>query len=313
MRILFVSDLHSSLNVWEQALKNANSNNADILILSGDHTGKYLIPIIETKNGWRANFGDNSYIFNNQDEVESFKEKKSRIGVYSRQLSAEEIKRMQEDENYFSKVFDQVIIEKLKEFLDLINNSEYCEKLNVLVSPGNDDPFFIDEILTKNENVNFFIGIENTIKILNYTFVNFEYTQPTPWETPRELSEKEITKRVEKLLQGHDLKNLIFNFHCPPYNTLIDKAPKLDKNLKPVVQAGQIEYDRIGSKSIKKLIEKYQPICSFHGHVHESPGVAKIGNTLCFNPGSEYDQGIFRGYIAEIDDNRVIDSWSIIK
>ena len=66
-------------------------------------------------------------------------------------------------------------------------------------------------------------------------------------------------------------------------------------------------------KAIRRIIEKYQPICSLHGHVHESPGKFNINKTICFNPGSEYERGILRGYIIEIDKHTVVDSWIIVK
>jgi uncharacterized protein len=64
-------------------------------------------------------------------------------------------------------------------------------------------------------------------------------------------------------------------FHCPPYNTGLDTL----HNNKP-----------IGSKAIRALLERTQPMVSLHGHIHESPymsGVywSKIGTCLTINPG----------------------------
>ena len=57
----------------------------------------------------------------------------------------------------------------------------------------------------------------------------------------------------------------------------------------------------VGSKTVRKIIEKYQPLLALHGHIHESPGFAKIGRTKCLNPGSEYGEGILKGFLVELD------------
>ncbi|RLG63511.1 hypothetical protein DRO02_06455 [archaeon] len=60
-----------------------------------------------------------------------------------------------------------------------------------------------------------------------------------------------------------------------------------------------------GSKSVRYVIEKYQPLVSLHGHIHESFGFCKIGRTYCVNPGSEYAEGILRAFLVEIDGKKV--------
>ena len=44
----------------------------------------------------------------------------------------------------------------------------------------------------------------------------------------------------------------------------------------------------------------YQPLLSVHGHIHESGGERRIGDTLCINPGSEANHGVLRGYLIDI-------------
>ncbi|MED4352429.1 hypothetical protein P9265_08795 [Schinkia azotoformans] len=55
-----------------------------------------------------------------------------------------------------------------------------------------------------------------------------------------------------------------------------------------------------GSKAIREAIERYQPLLSLHGNVHESRGVTRIGNTICINAGTDYDQGMLRGALIDI-------------
>ncbi|MEM2703502.1 MAG: hypothetical protein QXR45_10110 [Candidatus Bathyarchaeia archaeon] len=63
----------------------------------------------------------------------------------------------------------------------------------------------------------------------------------TPWKTPREYTEEELNKKLESLASS--IKNpelAIFNIHVPPYQTILDLAPQLDKELKVVTKGGKL-------------------------------------------------------------------------
>ncbi len=70
---------------------------------------------------------------------------------------------------------------------------------------------------------------------------------------------------------------------------------------------GQLMLTPVGSKAVRKCIEIYKPLLGLHGHVHEARGFSRIGKTLCFNPGSEYHEGILRGVLIQLDKNKVRD------
>ncbi len=44
-----------------------------------------------------------------------------------------------------------------------------------------------------------------------------------------------------------------------------------------------------------------------HGHIHKSKGFAKIGRTTCINPGSEYADGILRGALVNLSEEKLHD------
>jgi len=53
------------------------------------------------------------------------------------------------------------------------------------------------------------------------------------------------------------------------------------------------------------MIEKYQPLIGLHGHIHESPGMYKIGRTVCVNPGSEYAEGLLKAFLIDFEDGKI--------
>jgi len=57
--------------------------------------------------------------------------------------------------------------------------------------------------------------------------------------------------------------------------------------------------------AVRSTVEKHQPSLGLHGHIHESRGAIKIGNTLCVNPGSEYGEGILRGTIVNLEHRKI--------
>jgi hypothetical protein len=71
---------------------------------------------------------------------------------------------------------------------------------------------------------------------------------------------------LEQIIDGmasqvKNVKNCIFNLHCPPYNSGLDLAPKLEviKGEELPVSRGR-EMVPVGSVAVHKMIEKYHPL-----------------------------------------------------
>jgi Icc-related predicted phosphoesterase len=73
--------------------------------------------------------------------------------------------------------------------------------------------------------------------------------------------------------------------HSPPWGTRLDRL----YNGTPV-----------GSRAIRAFIERHRPPLTLHGHVHESPGVDRIGTTVSVNPGDSL--GGLRAVRVELGD-----------
>jgi uncharacterized protein len=142
--------------------------------------------------------------------------------------------------------------------------------------------------------------------------ISMEYVTPTPWNTPRETDEEGMKKKLdEKISWLKDVPNSIWNIHCPPKDTDIDLAPELNKDLKVMAGAEGVKMIHVGSQTVRDEIEKHQPMMGLHGHIHESSGFTYIGRTLCVNPGSEYGEGMLRGFIIELTPTEIVKYWKI--
>ena len=134
-------------------------------------------------------------------------------------------------------------------------------------------------------------------------------SNPTPWDTPREVPDEELGaahRRDRRRRRG--LPRVIFNFHAPPKDSSLDTAAELDWSTDPprvVTSGGTPVMYGAGSAAVRAAIEKYQPLLSLHGHIHESRGHVNLGRTVAVNPGSEYGEGLLRGALVTLQGDKV--------
>ncbi len=298
VKILFASDLHGSDIVFKKFINAGLTYGVDAMIIGGDITGKALHPIIDLGNG--------QYEFEGKtvsDVKQIISEIRSR-GDYYVIVSKSEYEEMANNKKLIDEAFKRAIIEVLLGWDRIASEKLKEKKIPIYINLGNDDPEYLFDVLKQTES--FRVTEGEVIDIKGHEMISYGYVNPTPWNTPRELPEDELYKRLET--EVNKLKNVegaIFNFHAPPVNTNLDNAPLLDENLKPVIRGGMVVYTHVGSFAVRKIIEKYQPLVGLHGHIHESRGFDRIGRTMVFNPGSEYDAGILHALYLVLSGNKV--------
>ncbi|UCH89461.1 MAG: metallophosphoesterase [Thermoplasmata archaeon] len=122
--------------------------------------------------------------------------------------------------------------------------------------PGNCDPPNLHDIYDKGTSINLhgksiehegfrFVGWGGSNKSLN-----------TPFENP----ESNILESLEPVLKKAtktDTEPVILLSHCPPHGYL------------DVVPSGQ----HVGCTSIAELVDKYRPVLTVCGHIHEAKGI----------------------------------------
>src|SRR3989338_1887124 len=169
---------------------------------------------------------------------------------------------------------DEIMLEKLKSYYkknkfdyvficgDITNHSvSFAEDVivafpNCFLVPGNNEPQAVMDFLKTKDN---YIHEKRVELRDGLNVVGFGYSNITPFGTPNEYSESEIYERMSKLKIDN---NTLLITHCPPYGYFDEVRGK-----------------RIGSSSIKRIVEEKQPLAILCGHVHEYEGVAKVGRT----------------------------------
>jgi Icc-related predicted phosphoesterase len=303
-RFLFSSDFHGSEAVWRKFLNAARHFELDALVLSGDMTGKIMIPIIrQPDRTYRAYMHGKDYVLTDGELAEF--QHRARMACYLPYVcDPDEAERIRTDEQYREDLFERLEVEIVRHWLSLIPERvpPHCR---VIISPGNDDKFSIDEAIRADPHVIF--GEEEVVALDDeHEVLCCGWANRTPFDSPRECDEEELYRKLKAVAERvRDPSRAIFCIHVPPYQTAIDEAPQLDENRRPVIHMGRPVMIPAGSKAVRRIIEEYQPLLSLHGHIHESPGFARIGRTQCLNPGSEYGEGIFKGFLVEVEGSRI--------
>jgi len=267
-------------------------------------TGKLIIPIFNQPDGTYKStlFGEESIL--RESDLPEYEKKIRKLSYLPYRTTQEEAAKIAEDEDLRERVFERLQINVIKEWLGLVPQ-KVPSRCRVILTPGNDDVLAIDDVIRADPNVTY--GEEEVVFLDDeHEVACCGWSNPTPWHTPRECSEEELLQKLERTVaKVKNVETAVFCFHCPPYDSQIDVAPKLTEDLRPVYAHGKPLMVPVGSKSVRAVIQRYQPLIGLHGHIHESSGYVRIGRTQCVNPGSEYGEGILRAYLVELNGPKI--------
>lgn len=310
-RVFFATDVHGSERTFRKFINAGKFYEAEVLIMGGDILGKLAIPIIREGDGrFRATLQGRTEILEGEAGLRGLEDRLGTLGYYSKVMSEGEFRHTQSDPEAVESLFKDLARRRLEAWVDLAETRLSGTGIRCFVTGGNDDFPEVLEALYADGRKSIF-GCEGKIVSLDgeHTMISMGFSTPTPWRTPREVSDEELGEMIEAMAaQVADLGRCIFNFHDPPVDSSLDTCPMLDWSTDPpsqIVRGGQVVLFGAGSRSVRKAIETHQPALGLHGHIHESPGAVKIGRTLCVNPGSEYGEGILRGVLMTIADGEV--------
>jgi Icc-related predicted phosphoesterase len=305
IRLIQTADLHGSNAAFRKFLAAARQHGANHAIISGDLTGKAIVPIIRRDGRHEAwLFGVRERVETTAD-LERLRKKIGDVGMYDHLCDLDEARALEADPQALHRLFVTKMNARLEEWLSLAGEVLGPAGIPLWLIPGNDDDLAVDEVLARAP---YGRNVDHQVVELDehHELVSMGDTSMTPWACPRDYPESHMEEVVDRLLgQVRRPEKAIVNFHCPPRDTKIDQCPSLTSDLKIEFQAGQVLMKSAGSAAIRRGLEKLQPLLSLHGHIHEARGSHRIGRTLCLNPGSEYAEGIMKASIVNVEPERV--------
>ena len=304
MKIFFATDVHGSEICWKKFINAAKFYEADTLILGGDMTGKAIVPIIAQGDGQhKVTLLDQETILQSKEEVDQMVATIKNRGYYPYVTNPDEVAEISNTPGRSDELFLREALNTMQRWMEYADGKLNGTPLRCFVCPGNDDMFEIDDVIKQSKCVEL---TEGKVVALDehHEMINCGWTTPTPWNTHREESEDQLRQRIQVMVdQLKDVRNSIFQLHDPPYGSGLDEAPELTKDLRPAFAGRSLV--PVGSHAVLELIEKYQPLLSLHGHVHEGKGTRIYKRTLCINPGSMYEQGMLHGAVVELKSNKL--------
>ena len=309
-RVFFASDLHGSERCFLKFVNSAKHYGADALVCGGDLTGKMIVPIVRHPDGTaRARFLGEETVCRDDDELADLKKRLAAAGYYPYETDDESVAGL--DEAGIERLFEDVITERLRRWVGLAEERLAKSDVQFFWMAGNDDQEIIDPVLRSSDRLTF--SDHRHVSLLGeWEMVTLGVANMTPWQCPRDLAEEEIAKRLDELAASvTDFSRCIFNIHVPPAETKLDQAPELDAELRPKLDAGGLRLANVGSTAVRAAIERYGPALSLHGHIHESAGVDKLGQTVCVNPGSDYQEGVLRGALIVLNEEGGVRDWAL--
>ncbi len=309
-RLFFATDVHGSEICWKKFLNAGKFYNADVLVLGGDMTGKALVPIQQLPDGtWKGVLLQQEFFMTTENEVRDLEKRVSSRGYYPFRATAEMMDEFRADPSKVDAFFNEQMLKVVAQWMELADQKLAGTGIRCFVCPGNDDDLSVDDVVRQAEWVTLAEG--RAVELGDgFQMVSTGWSNVTPWKTHRELDEPVLRAKIEAMIPPNvNMQRMVFNFHCPPYGSNLDEAAMLDEHLN-VVDAGR-SLVPVGSKAVREAIQKYQPLLSLHGHIHEGKGTARIGKTLAINAGSLYEQGVLQGAIIDLDPKKGIKSYQL--
>jgi uncharacterized protein len=310
--IFFATDVHGSETCFRKFVNAYFVYHADVLILGGDMTGKLAVPIVPTgKRGRFAVFAPGGTWETDEAGLPHADSMLRRSGFYPFRAEPDEISEFEASPRLVAAKLSELMNERIASWADWADQKLAHDPVEILVAPGNDDPWSIDAVLRDAPR---FRVVEGEVLRIGenqeFELASSGYANRTPWDTPRELDEPDLKALLTSLLARVErVDRAILSVHVPPYNTGLDQAPVLHKDgdmQKAEVGMGQDSYAPVGSHAVREIIEETQPMLSLHGHIHESRGIARLGRTIAINPGSEYGDGILRGALVKVGEDGIV-------
>ncbi len=300
LRVIFGTDFHGSEVCFRKLFNLSARTKADVIVIGGDLCGKGMVPLIGDNGTYEGRFNDEPFTVSTSEEIEEVEKRIRFNGLYPLRCTREEFEAMIEDQALRDETMSREMVRSIERWID-IGEEKLAGSHAVCVSlPGNDDEKAIDAALNRSSRIRNCDA--RIIESEHVQIIGLGASNATPWNSPREFSEEELSGRLKRALDDADPdRPMIANIHVPPFRSTLDDAPLVDEELRPVVKGGNPMIGPVGSTAVRQFIESTQPCLSLHGHIHECRRSTWIGNTQALNPGSDYSSGTLQAALVTID------------
>jgi uncharacterized protein len=314
MKFYFCTDIHGSDKCWKKFLAAPKFYGADVIIMGGDMTGKFIIPITQDRKGrYTCRFAGLKRRADTRAELVVLRQMIADSGAYSYVTTADEIKDYEGNQPKIDQLFHRLIMERVDRWVEEAESKLSGTGVRVFASGANDDFFDVDQHLAQSSLIEdpngTVIDLDEGLQI-----VGMGYGNKTPWACPRDIDEEELAGRIDDAVRpARDPARTIMSLHVPPLGSQLDLAPELSPDLELVTTSGGLNMIPVGSIAVRDAIKTYKPLIGLHGHIHESRGITELAGATILNPGSEYSEGILDGAVMDLSYDKGLGNVTLVK
>jgi Icc-related predicted phosphoesterase len=258
MKLLYTSDLHGEISLYQDLSALANSSSAEIIALGGD-----LLPSFPPSKRYEDMI-PNQKLFVNQ----------FLIPFFQKILNTTSVRQIFLIPGNWDGGYPYLFKELIEGIIDLSQKNYRLKNGYELIGyPFVPPTPFRPKDYEKMDDPE---ALWPPQKNPSYIRVSKQSDRLLPIDPDVYLREQgTIREDLTRLKKPINYKKAIYIMHSPPSGTKLD-----------LTQGGK----SAGSRSIKTFIEGNQPLLTLHGHIHESPEISgsyidRIGKTLSINPG----------------------------
>ena len=305
IRLYFATDVHGSEQCFRKFLNAGAAYEPDVMVLGGDVAGKAVQAIVRHPDGrYRFTFRGHGYDLEEGDELRRVERLIADNGYYPWRSAPGELDRRLAD-GTIDALLLELMRDRLAGWMRLADERLRPRGLEAFWMLGNDDPPELTDLL---DSAPWGTHAEDRVCDLGggHALVSIGYSNPTPWNSHRELSEEELGARIDALFaQVEEPRRAVLNAHVPPYRAALTRPRCSTRACACRRRPDRSRWVPWGAPPSALRSSATGRMASLHGHVHESAGFRRIGKTLAVNPGSDYGTGALNGALLVLDGDRV--------
>jgi Icc-related predicted phosphoesterase len=137
-RLFFAADVHGSETTFRKFLAAARYYKPNIVMLSGDITGKVLVPIVKESDGtYSANFLGSNVVAKNEEQLKDLEKNIRLNGQYPFVTSEDEKARLDMDPKAVDQIFSDTMVAVAKRWTRIAEEKLKDSGVKCLIMPGN--------------------------------------------------------------------------------------------------------------------------------------------------------------------------------
>jgi uncharacterized protein len=305
--LFFTADIQGSEHCWKKLLNAAELFQADALIVTGNLIGTALQPIVREKGDtWQTVLEDVPVRVKGRGEMSALEERIQSMGRYPCRVSPEEAFELEQSPTLRQKRLEQEASLCLHRWLEMAEQKLKKAGQRLIMMPGDDDLYFVDDIVKKSSAVEWAQGEIITLTP-HHKLISEGSFRSGGRDDSHRFTEKELLQHLQdQTCKLDEVFNNVFNIQLPPFDATLSDASRLNCIKKKENRTKHLS--RPGCAAVRRFIETYQPLLSLHGYTDGRDNkFTHIGRTLCCIPGNSRLEGLLSGFLITLKDSEILD------